>query len=99
MRTVPHGCTRAPRCAAGERAGADTVTNMTWALWLAVPIGATALAAIWVWWRGYRVRRAGRPLGTEAAVRAHSRYLDALTIPARSAARPERPDPPDTLPG
>ena len=70
---------------------------MTWALWLAVPIGATALAAVWAWWRGYRVRRAARPLGTEAAVRAHSRYLDALTIPARSAARPERPDPPDTL--
>lgn len=72
---------------------------MTWALWLAVPIGATALAAIWVWWRGYRLRRAARPLGTEAAVRAHSRYLEALTIPASSAARPERPDPPDTLSG
>ena len=55
---------------------------MTWALWLAVPVGATALAALWAWWRGYRVRRAGRPLGTEAAVRAHSEYLDALTIPA-----------------
>lgn len=70
---------------------------MTWALWLAVPIGATALAAIWSWWRGYRVRRAGRPLGTEAAVREHSAFLDALTIPARSAARPTGTNAPDTL--
>jgi hypothetical protein len=77
----------------------DTVRTMTWALWLAVPIGATALAALWAWWRGYRVRRAGRPLGTEDAVRAHSQYLEALTIPARSAGRPERADPPDTLIG
>jgi hypothetical protein len=61
---------------------------MTWALWLAVPVGATTLAALWSWWRGWRVRRAARPLGTEATVRAHSDYLDALVIPARSSARP-----------
>ncbi len=72
---------------------------MTWALWLAVPVGATAVAALWAWWRGYRMRRADRPLGTEAAVRAHSRYLEALTIPARSAGRPDRAEPPDTLTG
>jgi hypothetical protein len=70
---------------------------MTWALWLAVPVGATALAALWSWWRGYRVRRANRPLGTEAAVRAHGEFLDALTIPARSSARPSPPEQPDTL--
>jgi hypothetical protein len=61
---------------------------MTWALWLAVPVGATTLAALWSWVRGWRVRRAERPLDTEAAVRAHSEYLDALVIPAHSAARP-----------
>lgn len=61
---------------------------MTWALWLAVPVGATSIAALWSWWRGWRVRRAARPLGTEAAVRAHSEYLNALVMPARS---PERP--------
>lgn len=70
---------------------------MTWALWLAVPVGATALAALWSWWRGYRVRRANRPLGTEAAVRAHSDFLDALTIPARSSVRPGPHEAPDTL--
>lgn len=70
---------------------------MTWALWLAVPVGATALAALWSWWRGYRARRANRPLGTEAAVRAHSEFLDALTIPARSSARPSPDEAPDTL--
>jgi hypothetical protein len=72
---------------------------MTWALWLAVPVGATALAAIWSWWRGWRLRRADRPLGTEAAVRAHSEFLDALTIPARSAALRVEHNPPDTLCG
>ena len=67
---------------------------MTWALWLAVPIGATAAAAVWVWLRGWWSRRDDRPLGTEAAVRAHSEFLDALTIPARSAAlRVERSEP------
>ncbi|HEY8301614.1 MAG TPA: hypothetical protein VIG48_06930 [Jatrophihabitans sp.] len=74
---------------------------MTWALWLAVPVGATTLAALWSWWRGYRIRRADRPLGTEAAVRAHSQFLDALTIPARSAdrglPRPAADQAPDTL--
>jgi hypothetical protein len=64
-------------------------------------VGATTLAALWSWWRGYRIRRADRPLGTEAAVRAHSQFLDALTIPARSAdrglPRPAADQAPDTL--
>jgi hypothetical protein len=76
---------------------------MTWALWLAVPVGATSLAAVWSWWRGHRVRWAKRTLGTADAVRAHGEFLDALTIPARSAHRQPRPDAvdeaPDTLPG
>lgn len=61
---------------------------MTWALWLAVPVGATTLAAVWAWLRGWWARRRDRPLDTVAAMRAHSRYLDALAQPARSAARP-----------
>jgi hypothetical protein len=61
---------------------------MTWAIWLAVPVGATTLAALWSWWRGWLVRRADRPLETEAAMRQHSDYLAALAIPARSAVRP-----------
>ncbi|HEY2298510.1 MAG TPA: hypothetical protein VGH43_12330 [Jatrophihabitans sp.] len=70
---------------------------MTWALWLAVPIGATALAAVWVWLRGWWSRRDDRPLGTEASVRAHSEFLDALTVPARSATLRVQVNPPDTL--
>jgi hypothetical protein len=65
---------------------------MTWALWLAVPVGATTLAALWSWWRGWRVRRAARPLGTAAAMREHEKYLAALVIPARSRARPAQRD-------
>ncbi|HEY7007624.1 MAG TPA: hypothetical protein VH395_01710 [Jatrophihabitantaceae bacterium] len=61
---------------------------MTWALWLAVPVGATTLAALWSWVAGWWARRADRPLDTEAAMRAHSEYLDALGIPARGTARP-----------
>jgi hypothetical protein len=61
--------------------------GMTWALWLAVPVGATSLAALWSWMIGWWARRADRPLDTEAAVRAHSEYLDALIIPARNPSR------------
>jgi hypothetical protein len=64
---------------------------MGWALWLAAPVCATALAALWAWLRGWRVRRAARPPSTEQSVREHLAYLDALVIPARSSARPERP--------
>ncbi len=60
---------------------------MSWVLWLAGPVAATALAAAWAWWRGWLGRRAARPLGTEDAVRAHSDYLEALTVPARNPVR------------
>ena len=69
---------------------------MTWALWLAVPVGATTLAALWSVVARWRIRRAARPPGTEAAMRAHSDYLDALVIPAASAARPPRRQPEET---
>jgi hypothetical protein len=96
---VPGRWVFAQRCADGERRGAATVTSydlgarelgtgMTWALWLAVPVGATTLAALWAWVRGWWSRRADRPLSTDEAMRAHSEYLDALVIPARSTARP-----------
>lgn len=70
---------------------------MSWALWLAVPVTATALAAVFAWWRGWLVRRAHRPLGTDEAVRAHTEFLDALVIPARHATRTVREERPDTL--
>jgi hypothetical protein len=60
---------------------------MTWAYWLAVPVGATTLASIGSWLRGWQLRRAARPLSTEDAVRVHADYLDALVIRARSAER------------
>jgi hypothetical protein len=72
---------------------------MSWALWLAIPICATALASVFAWWRGWRVRRAHRPLGTDDAVRAHSEFLDALTLPARHPTRTAPEDTPDTLLG
>jgi hypothetical protein len=60
---------------------------MGWAVWLAMPIVATSFAAVWAWWRGRRALRAER-LDTPGSMRAHQDYLDALTIPARSAHRP-----------
>jgi hypothetical protein len=60
---------------------------MTWALWLAVPVGATTIAALAGWVRGLLARRAARPLTTQEAVRRHADYLDALVIPARSTSR------------
>jgi hypothetical protein len=60
---------------------------MTWALWLAVPVGATTLAALTAWIRGVLARRAARPLTTQESVREHGDYLDALVIPAHSTSR------------
>lgn len=65
---------------------------MTWAVWLAVPVVVTLLAALVTWLRA-RPRR--RP-GTRDTMRAHSDYLDALAQTARSrdrgpAGSPARP--------
>jgi hypothetical protein len=57
---------------------------VAWAVWLSVPLLATVLAAIWAWLGG----RPPAPLDTEAAITAHRRYLDALSVPARGDARP-----------
>jgi hypothetical protein len=78
----------APTANSAARLPFDHEVPVTWALWLAVPVGATTLAALWSWVRGWWSRRADRPLTTDEAMRAHSEYLDALAIPARSAARP-----------
>jgi hypothetical protein len=56
---------------------------MAWAVWLAAPVAATALAALWAWWRG----RPARTPSAHAAMQAHRDYLDALVIPARGTAR------------
>jgi hypothetical protein len=57
-----------------------------WVLWLALPVAATALAALWAWWRA----RPGHVPSTDEAMRAHRDYLAALSVPARGAARPEQ---------
>ena len=56
---------------------------MAWAVWLAVPFAATALASLWAWWRA----RPQRAPTAEEAMRAHRDYLDALIVPARGTAR------------
>lgn len=58
---------------------------MSWALWLAVPVVATLLAAVGSWLR-HRPRRA-RKLDTQQAIQAHADYLDALVQTARSKDR------------
>lgn len=59
-------------------------------MWLAAPLVLTLLVACWVWLRS----RPARQPTTAEAMRAHQEYLDALTLPARGAARPpaDQPD-------
>ena len=64
------------------------MTSWSWALWLAVPVVATALAALWSWWRA---RPASTP-DTSESMQAHSDYLDALARTARGTHRVETPD-------
>jgi hypothetical protein len=61
---------------------------VVWVLWLALPIAATAFAALWAWWRA----RPAHVPSTDEAMRAHRDYLNALVIPARGAKRPEPSD-------
>ena len=82
MRGAP--CSAAtPRCAHGERRGAGSVPSVTWALWLAIPVAVTVLAAIASWLRA----RPARALKTDEAMRAHGDFLDALVQTARSKDR------------
>jgi hypothetical protein len=67
---------------------------VAWAVWLSIPLLATVLAALWAWVRG----RPPAPLNTEAAIDAHRRYLDALSVPARGAARPARAEDAEAAP-
>ncbi len=50
------------------------MTNYAWAVWLAVPVAATLLAAVWTWWRG----RPPKTPRTRAAIVEHAAYLEAL---------------------
>jgi hypothetical protein len=54
-----------------------------WALWLAIPVAATVLAAIGSWWRS----RPKRTLTTHEAMQAHDEFLRALVQTARSKDR------------
>ncbi len=64
---------------------------MTWALWLAIPVIVTVLAAL-VTWVG---SRPARVLKTPEAMQAHSEYLDALAQTARSKDRGPLARPPE----
>ncbi|MGI8761223.1 MAG: hypothetical protein ACR2LF_08010 [Jatrophihabitantaceae bacterium] len=55
---------------------------MAWALWLSAPILATAISAMWAWWRA----RPRRRLDTPDAMQAHRDYLDALALGVRGRA-------------
>lgn len=65
----------------------------SWAVWLAVPVGATALAALASGLVTLQRRWAARPLTTRRAIRAQRDFLDALAIPASSNNRPQPPSP------
>jgi hypothetical protein len=54
--------------------------SWSWALWLAVPVMATVLAAVWSWLRS----RPSSALNTDDSMQAHSDYLDALARTPRS---------------
>jgi hypothetical protein len=59
---------------------------MAWALWLAIPIVATLVAAVATWWPAHRARASRQP-DTDTAMQAHRDYLDALVLPARGTRR------------
>ena len=83
-----------PRCAEGERVRAGNVRKMTWAVWLAVPVAVTVLAALWSWARS----RPRRLPDTAASMRAHSAYLEALGASTRDRATSPEPSPPGPAP-
>jgi hypothetical protein len=59
---------------------------MTWALWLAAPVGATGCAAVASWWHGRRAVRRRRP-NTVEAMQEHRDYLDSLQAAPRGTHR------------
>lgn len=59
---------------------------MAWALWLAAPVVATLLAALWSWWRG----RVARTPSVHETMRAHRDYLEALGRPVTGANSPDQ---------
>jgi cytochrome c-type biogenesis protein CcmH/NrfF len=64
---------------------------VSWALWLAIPVVVTLLAAVLSWLRS----RTARALDTDEAMRAHGEYLEALAQTARSKDRGPLARPPD----
>lgn len=79
---------RLQRTARGSRT-VSFVAQYAWALWLAGPVVATALAALWVWWRG----RPSKVPGPKRAMAEHRAYLEALRQPVvdGQAAEPAAP--------
>jgi hypothetical protein len=72
-RVAPTANARAPVASAG----------MAWLWWLAAPVAATTLAAVWAWFRGRP-----EPLPTtDEAMRAHRDYLDGLAAAVAESAR------------
>jgi hypothetical protein len=59
------------------------VEKYAWVLWLAVPVAATVLVALWSWWRGRPERRPTTP----ESMLAHAEYLNALTHSPRGTHR------------
>jgi hypothetical protein len=58
-------------------ASMSALSSVSWAIWLAVPVVVTVLAALFLWWRG----RPARPLRTAQTISGHQAYLDALAPP------------------
>jgi len=64
--------------ALGSERAHGAYRHESWALrvgmWLAGPVAATALAAVWTWWRG----RPAKVPGPKRAMAEHHAYLEAL---------------------
>ena len=78
----------APRANGICRVASRDMAHYAWALWLAVPVAATIVGALWTWWRG----RAAKPQSPADAIAAHRAYLDALTLrPTGAQSEPGNP--------
>ena len=63
------------------------LSHIAWALWLAVPVLATVLAAVWIWWRNRPPRR---PTLTET-LDEHAGYLACLGAAVSAGVSQRRP--------